>query len=99
MIELSEKLKRIPTILITKEEHINDWVEEAKALEQRIAELEAQTQWVSVDDRVPNKIARYVVYTNRGTLLMAWYIPETGWNADNQDVTHWIPLPPPPENE
>lgn len=50
-------------------------------------------QWISVKDRLPE--GDCIVYeANSGNVLIA---REDEWTAVDWDVTHWMPLPEPPE--
>ena len=72
-------------------------------------ECEAQLkerEWISVDKALPDNIQNVVVYAN--DIVMSWR--ETAWygngcwhTADKEEmyapiVTHWMPLPSPPES-
>ena len=55
--------------------------------------------WVSVEDRLPEKKGDYIAYTKDG---IVWsYFFDDGWvdslGYDTDTVTHWMPLPEPPE--
>lgn len=66
----------------------------------RIAELEAERRWIPVSERLPENISN-VLILSRGEQLIAsyhskyslWYVPF----VDKPVVTHWMPLPKPPE--
>ena len=70
------------------------------ALVEAIAELEAAQRWVPVSERLPENISN-VLILSRGEQLIAsyhskyslWYVPF----VDKPVVTHWMPLPKPPE--
>ena len=70
------------------------------ALQQRIAELEAQERWIPADERLPEKGDVYFVL--RGTrgnpdiatgLSGEWFM--AGKPVQLHDVTHWKPITPP----
>lgn len=68
------------------------------------------TEWISVKDRLPEVFDEVIVYFN-GSISIAWRETEkrkrgiVGWHWDSQmsypeslvNVTHWMPLPNPPE--
>ena len=66
-------------------------------------------QWVSVNDRLPEKRDNYLtVYRckHSGGIFVGtdWFLPECGyfcreapWN--NSQTLYWMPLPEPPESE
>ncbi len=69
------------------------------------------SEWISVKDRLPETGGMVLVIasgkpmsnlTLNGAYELAEYAPE-GWifetwpEWENADVTHWMPLPPPPE--
>ncbi len=64
-------------------------------------------EWISVKDRLPEDSREVLIYDKRsGDVLYAWYSMET-WNEndfcyegdDLDDISHWMPLPEPPERE
>ena len=61
-----------------------------------------QTGWISVEDRLPEKLDFYMVWDDvEKSRLEASYIPEKQrfryYGEDiTSDVTHWQPLPQPP---
>ena len=65
----------------------------------------ASSNWISVKDRLPEKNGRYLVYEN-GEVYSAEYEknrPDSEWTDDYEGyfmkVSHWMPLPEPPEEE
>ena len=67
-------------------------------------------EWISVDDRLPNKNEEVLVYRGNhlGNLMNRYtYLGNNQWEDDygywgetkNEGVTHWIPLPNPPKGE
>lgn len=71
-------------------------------------------QWISIKDAMPPRDEHYpndsepvLVYnpTDRYKVYIDWYIYDNyedddyiGWYSGNDGVTHWMPLPPPPEH-
>ncbi|MGI9293441.1 MAG: DUF551 domain-containing protein [Pseudomonadales bacterium] len=65
------------------------------------------SEWISVDDRMPDG-KEPVVYARRKTGRKGWFVgiaywtvsdtwnPELEASADNNEMTHWMPLPTPP---
>ena len=57
-------------------------------------------EWISVDDRLPDKPMRCLVYTKRGGYCgydITYY--NQGFYSEYSKVTHWMPLPMPPKGE
>lgn len=73
----------------------------------------AQPQWISVEERLPETIACYagtayseavIVFTTGKKVLIAIFDGEDFlsdgidyWDAEHDEVTHWMPLPEPPK--
>ena len=82
------------------------------ALDMAITALREQPRWISVEERLPEESGRYIVLRKSGDCLNCCYekerdswgvlidMGEAGalWVAYN-GVTHWMPLPEPPEVE
>ena len=77
-------------------------------LQSRIAELEAAQRWIPVSERLPEDRATVLVAFKNREILTATYYKHyegfggvenywhiEGWHSGN--VTHWMPLPQPPE--
>jgi hypothetical protein len=59
-----------------------------------------QSEWISVEDRMPDRPGEYLVYTWNGHILMCNccdYLLDGDLQFDNYNVTHWIPLPEAPK--
>ena len=64
-------------------------------------------EWVSVTERLPEKGEEVLVFDTRENWTgFAWLRPDETWTALGFDfpfglgeVTHWMPLPPPPKGE
>ena len=57
-------------------------------------------EWISVDDRLPDKPMRCLVYTKRGGYCgydITYY--NQGFYSEYSKVTHWMPLPELPKGE
>jgi hypothetical protein len=65
--------------------------------------------WISVNKRMPEKTGEYLTYQERNGEYhtIEYWAPEDlprgiyfpGWDFDHERVTHWQPLPEPPEVE
>lgn len=59
-------------------------------------------EWISVEDRLPEKDVRVLVYleTDRSyTKIDTDRLDDRGFVRWYKDVTHWMPLPEPPETK
>ncbi len=70
----------------------------------RVAELEAAQRWIPVSERLPKENAPVLVLTVLGGMFVDFIHGKsvvTGnpdfYELDIEDVTHWMPLPKPPE--
>jgi len=76
------------------------------ALNARIAELEAERRWIPVSERMPDdweSVLTIDISKSTRDAVTAFYNPETSlWSTPFSSdlwVTHWMPLPEPPEVE
>lgn len=73
---------------------------ETNALNKRIAELEAAQRWTPVEHGLPSGYPCLVVLKN-GNIKIDFTFLDGGnyywWNSGQANVTHWMPLPTPPE--
>ena len=80
-------------------------VERASKAEARIAELEEKQRWIPVSERLPEIGFTGLCQVAGNGYVIARYAPydsEGGWTSDEIGycfVSHWMPLPPPPEEE
>ena len=64
-------------------------------------------EWISVEDRLPEPWEQVLIYSRHDFCESAFYIGVPGkwcstWNhemLDADSVTHWMPMPEPPEME
>ena len=75
-----------------------------RELREYIAELEAAQRWIPVSERLPKENAPVLVLTVLGGMFVDFIHGKsvvTGnpdfYELDIEDVTHWMPLPTPPE--
>ena len=84
-----------------------------QGFEERIAErlynagYRKQSEWISVEDRLPDKSGTYLVIGKRGTPHIAHFYTEIKIHSTNFDVIpahfskrrvrFWMPLPEPPK--
>jgi hypothetical protein len=70
----------------------------------------AASQWISVKQNVPEINHRVLLATNLNKSIVTgyrlapagpnepWFHTDTGYWCGTETVTHWMPLPKPPEN-
>ena len=66
-------------------------------------ELGANRHWISVDDRLPEKPMRCLIFAGGSITEAIYRQSESGFFVDGADdvpraVTHWMPLPQPPQD-
>lgn len=69
----------------------------ADAIEELLA---AVPRWISVEERLPEEEEAVLAFcTNTGTVKVAWIIEGVWWTWDFYGfcISHWMPLPAPPE--
>lgn len=90
--------------------HDADYYGALRTVDDAIDMLKAQPKWISVEEKLPDKDGRYLVCDGGDVLEAQFYLtgqlrrPE--WSTtdcyeseDLYHVTHWMPLPEPPEGE
>ena len=109
MSEISEKAIKLINdlrrdvsidIMFIPEKNAED--DSLKALVDYIAELEAERRWIPVGERLPEPYEK-VIALAKDCMNVDWVLPEDlrevgkGAFARLYNVTHWMPLPEPPE--
>lgn len=63
-----------------------------------LEDLTPKSNWISVNERLPEREGKYLVFTTRGTVLIGSYFSyySTGDPTFDYWVTHWMPIPHPP---
>lgn len=59
-------------------------------------------KWISVEERLPKTWKDVLTCRRNGHVEMNWLMLVDGWHKDDPElnpVTHWMPLPEPPEVE
>ena len=98
---LIARCKEIETIEWNSKAAPINWKDAYEDFEEEIDSAPTVGGWISVKDRMPEPYKFMLVYTERGLYGIDYMIEnsESGkavW-ALNPKVTHWMPLPEPPE--
>lgn len=86
------------SIVTPMTEYINDQ-KKIKELEQKLADAEKQNEWISVEDRLPDKGQFVLGFRDNidSKIIDADYWDEKYWKMNN--YTHWKPITPPQEGK
>jgi len=65
------------------------------------------SEWISVKDRLPEYDTKFLVYFESGNMSVKWWwaMEWDRWlyhvekNVGPDKITHWMPLPNPPDNK
>lgn len=62
------------------------------------------SEWISVKERLPKVEADILAYIGEGSFVVCWMTHDGYWQCpaylmDKDEVTHWMPLPEPPNEE
>ena len=76
---------------------------EIQDLKAELSQLRERIRWIPVSERLPKRDGFYLVLENVNQVAGYYHwCKQFGWNTDGgriniQSVTHWMPLPEPPE--
>ena len=74
---------------------VDDNVEQAEYLIEHGVTVQ---EWISVDDRLPKNSDNVLVCHNNGLVTTNAWLGSNWWfNNERNQITHWMPLPEPPE--
>jgi len=102
IVTMLKKIEALEKINTQRRQELYEAHEERASYE---AELSRLTKWISVKDRLPEDHGRFITHTYAGVTMMNLYQTGVGWKsirgADaaywNAVITHWMPLPEPPQ--
>lgn len=59
----------------------------------------ATSEWISVDERLPDEQGHFLIVDKEGQMNTAFYTPRFGWFSHFRikNITHWMPLPEAPK--
>jgi len=57
------------------------------------------SKWISFRERKPELSGEYIVFSESLNVTVSWYYAHAGQSFGAPYVTHWMPLPEPPEQE
>jgi len=83
---------------------IDEKQDEIERLQSELKELKEKQRWIPVSEKLPEKANRVFVYMKNNYIIIATYfINSHVWKNDHgsniSNVTHWMVLPVPPEEE
>ena len=108
-----EEYRELVILRMRLSARVDSLAEELKAANARIAELEAERRWIPVGERLPelgqvvsvidmndkdshlDNLHQVAVWVELKGVKMFGFVTNTSWVSS--DVTHWMPLPTPPE--
>lgn len=89
----------------TKAKTLAEFRAQRKAVIQRLGEFEENAEWISVEDRLPDKEGKYLISTINGYVTFGYFGDygdgspkfEKNLRFDYRNVIYWMPLPEVPK--
>ena len=65
----------------------------------QMAGYRKQSEWISVEERLPDEQGRFLIVDKEGQMNTAFYSLRFGWFSPVRikNITHWMPLPEAPK--
>lgn len=86
---------------IENDEDLKEWTSDFVAtcglMERYAAVKMSESAWVSVEEELPKQYGKYWVYRKSCDKMHPRVWNNTGWAYDNDQITHWMPLPEKPK--
>ena len=90
---------------LTLPDQIDALMDAARAILQEAPTLTPPNEWVSVEDELPEKNAQVLMWSAKWNIAEAgsyyngrfWVYSEIGDGYIAENITHWMPLPTPPD--
>ena len=93
--------KLLDTNIVRQDKVASELLEQVLYDIQHFPTITPQNEWVSVEERLPPKKQNVLAYSPRSGIAEADYADgvwmQYRWSAVMDDVTHWMPLPAPPD--
>ena len=70
---------------------------ENKQLRAEVERLREAQRWIPVGERLPNSYLTVLSLSKNGDIKVDFVQPKKIWYLGRNNVTHWMPLPEPPE--
>lgn len=100
--ELKQAMEACELGALTLPDQVDALMDAGKAILQEVPTLTPPNEWVRVEERLPEEKQRVIVRCERvgtsvGWILWGRWMTDIGPHAG--DVTHWMPLPAPPDKD
>ena len=94
--QLKQAMEACELGALTLPDQIDSLMDAGKAILQEVSTLTPPNEWVSVEERLPEPTYCVLVYTTDYSIEVDARGSDGEWMS--HEVTHWIPLPEPPES-
>jgi len=100
MDDLVDERNYLQKKVISLEESIERTFDDMAVLRHELSTLRESMRWIPVGERLPEnddeRQGQYLVAVEGKWVKISYFCPQFDW--DYADVTHWMPLPKPPED-